>query len=254
MRCAEDLEKEVSYLVQPLCSRAVVQGKTLLTLVHDVKPVIQQGPMCGLVALSIASQLLNGRPCPPDHLLTCAKEKGYSKQGEMFSTVHLLELAQSELECTGTILNSSTLDVCELLRAISKRTATVVPYDADKNHSPCLARGHKAHWCTLVGFAVLTGSECLVHVQKAPSVHVSLTPTSARHLFCDQLQKVDPNNLYLFARQGKSRHLGLWSYTNLMESNANLMEMGAHRDSSDYVIPREGISNSLCSLLMILKK
>ena len=48
--------------------------------------------------------------------------------------------------------------------------------------------------------------------------------------------------------------MGLWSYTSLMESNANLVEVGENRDSSDYVIPSQGISNSLCSLLITLEK
>lgn len=246
VRNADNMKEEVSYLVQPLCARAGGQGQTIFTLVHDVNPVIQHGPICGLVALSIASQLVNSRVVPPDHLLTCAKERGYSKQGEMFSAQNLLELAKSELYCTGKLLNASCISVRELLTFITESKAIVVPYDADKDHSPCLARGHKAHWCTLVGFAIIGNS-----FSTTDSTHTSLTPASAYRLLNNENRE---NDIYLFARQGKSRHLGLWSYTSLIKSNANLMEVGPERGYSDYVIPPEGIYKSLCSWLVVLYK
>lgn len=246
VRRAENMEEEVAYLVQPLCAGAAGQGKAIFTLVHNVDPVIQQGPICGLVTLSIASQLLNGRVVPPDHLLTCAKEKGYSKQGEMFSAQNLLELAKSELCCSGTLLDASCVSISELLTCITESNAIVLPYDADKDHSPCLASGHKAHWCALVGFAIIAKS-----FSTTESTHISLTPTNAYHLLNNHN---DENDVYLFARQGKSRHMGLWSYTSLIKSNANLMEVGPQRGLNDYVIPPEGISKSLCSWLVSLKK
>ena len=253
VRSSDDMAQEVSYLVQPLCSRAGAQRQNILTLVYDVSPVIQQGPMCGLVALSIASQLLGGRVYPPDHLLARATDMGYSKQGEMFSALNLLDLAHRELQCTGTVLQTSSVDVRDLLMALTEGKAIVVPYDADKDHSPCLARGTKAHWCTLVGFAVL--SDSLSVCREDPNdVLISLTPKSARHLLCHELMEVDVNSVYLFARHGKSWHMGLWSYSSLVESNANLKEVGPKRDCSDHVIPSDGISSTLCSLLIILQK
>ena len=256
VREAEELNQEVSYLVQPLCKRAAAEGKRVLTLVRDVKPVVQHGPMCGLVALSVASQLLDGGVVLPDRLLACAKEKGFSKQGEMFSAQNLFELAQSELNCTGAILRTDSVGAFGILTALSEGRAMVVPYDADKDHSPCLARGHKTHWCTLLGFAILTDS-VLPECEDGCSTHVHLTLTGAHQLLQGDRQEFrarDSGDVYVFARQGKSRHLGLWNCASLMASNANLMEVGPHRDSSDYVIPYDGISNSLCSLIISLQK
>ena len=253
VRTAEDLAQEVNYLVQPLSSRAGTQTK-ILTLVYDVNPVIQQGPMCGLVALSIASQLLNGMAYPPDRLLARAKDMGYSKQGEMFSALNLLDLAHRELHCTGAVLQTNSVSVHELLMALTEGKAVVVPYDADKNHSPCIAGGTKAHWCTLVGFAVLSDSAMSVPRQNPSDVYISLTPMTARHLVCHDLMEVDKHDIYLFARHGKSRHLGLWSYSSLVESNANLKEVDPQRDSGNHVIPTDGISSTLCSLLIILQR
>ena len=246
---AECLEQELNYLVEPLYSQAKDHSKTIFTLVHSLKPVIQKGPMCGLVAISIASQLvLEGQITPPDDLLVRARERGFSKQGEIFSARNLLELAQSELQCKGAILNGNTTDVSDLLLDITKKVAILVPYDADKDHSPCLARGHKAHWCTVVGFAIIADS-----LSSLQNIHERLTPANARHLLCHNWRNVDKCQVHLFCRHGKSRHMGLWSYTSLMESNANLVEVGENRDSSDYVIPSQGISNSLCSLLITLE-
>ena len=250
LQAAEDLEHEVKYLIKPLCTLAKEQNKTVFTLVHDVNPVIQHGPMCGLVSLSIASQLLRRETYPPDYLLEQAKKKGYSKQGEMFSAKDLLELAQSSLKCTGTLINATSVETNDLLVAIADKVALVIAYDADKDHSPCLSKGHKAHWCTLVGFAIIADSalSSLPHAN-----HVNLTPSDARHLLNNKLKKVNAHEIYLFARQGKSCHIGLWKYRSLMESNANLSEAGQHRNPSDYVIPTQGLSNSLSSIIVSLK-
>ena len=242
-----DLAQEVEYLVEPLCSRANEQGKTVFTLVHEVCPVIQEGPMCGLVALSIASQLLTGRTFPPLELLRSAREKGYSKNGEMFSAEHLLDLALSELSCTGSLVSMTTVNNSDLLRSIAKQRALVVAYDADKDHSPCLARGHKAHWCTLVGFAVTaTPPPSLASI-----THVELSPAS---FHVGMFGEVKEDQVCVFARQGKSRHMGLWGLPALLESNANLAEAGDHRDPSQYFIPSQGLSYSLGSVLLHLSQ
>lgn len=239
------LAEEVKYLVEPLCSRAKEQGSAVFTLVHAVEPVIQQGPMCGLVALSIASLLLTGKPHSPEQLLSKARKKGYSNNGEIFSAQHLLDLATSELQCKGSLVHTTTVTSGDILTSIAQRRALVVPYDADKDHSPCLAQGHRAHWCTLVGFAVTS----LPPPTVAPGTHVELSPAD---LEMKLLQDLGKDQVYVFARQGKSRHLGLWGLPALLESNANLVEAGDHRSPTHYVIPSQGICQSLASLLLNL--
>ena len=200
--------------------------------------------MCGLVALSIASLLLTGKPCSPEQLLSKAKEKGYSNNGEMFSAQHLLNLATSELLCIGSLVDTTTVTPGDILTSIAQQRALVVPYDADKDHSPCLAQGHRAHWCTLVGFAVTS-----LPPTEAPGTHVELSPADFEVKLFQDLGK---DQVYVFARQGKSRHLGLWGLPALLESNANLVEAGDHRSPTHYVIPSQGICQSLASLLLNL--
>ena len=245
-----DVEEEVTYLVQPLCKDATNQGKKVLSFVRNVQPVIQDGPMCGLVALSIASQLLDGSIALPDQLLSFAREQGYSKQGEMFSAANLLQIAQYKLNCTGELLKTDSMDCNILLNAITERGAVLVPYDADKDHTPCLARGHEAHWCVLVGFAVLTDHHLPNHAEEG--YHLPLNLAAAREIH--HKSHLEPSSVYFFARQGKSRHMGLWSYIDLIESNGNLVEVGPkRRNPCEYVIPKEGISKSLCSLVISLQ-
>ena len=230
--------------MEPLLTQAEGQGKAVFTLVHYVEPVIQQGPMCGLVALSIAADLLTGVVAPPEQLLLRARERGYSKQGEMFSAQHLLDLALSELNCRGSLVHTSTLTTADILTAIAKKRALLVPYDADKDHSPCLSKGHRAHWCTLVGFALISNPPT-----SDSSVHVELSLTD---LNIGAFGEFKTDQVYVFARQGKSRHMGLWGLADLLESNANLTEAGDKRDHCHYVIPSQGLSQSLSSLIVHL--
>ena len=269
-----ELQEEVEYLLQPLLSDAgdeVLHSKNIaVTCVWDINPVIQDGPMCGLVALSMASQLLHeSQPipanCHPDTLLNFAKESGFSKQGEMFSVDNMLQVAKHHMDCCGRSTHIHSLDAVML--SLLQREAILVPYDADKNHSPCLAKGHKAHWCILVGFAaVLNRNMCNKEVLRlleycTPNPRLSghyqlkeeFRPDFARMLSLSVEAGVA--ELYVFARHGKSRHIGLWSYRELNQSNGNLVEVGPQISyPGEYIVPHGGINEGLCSKVLVLSK
>lgn len=59
-----------------------------------IQPVLQEGPTCGLTALSM---LMNGHP-PPDELLRLARRQNYTRNGEMFSADQLFALTQTVIE------------------------------------------------------------------------------------------------------------------------------------------------------------
>jgi len=86
-----------------------------------------------------------------DNLLSMARSNGYSHHGEMYSTENLGQLAREFYGLGCQVISygfeSHHLIVSELL----KGSAVLVPYDADKNHKPCLENGHKAHWALLTG-------------------------------------------------------------------------------------------------------
>lgn len=81
-------------------------------------------------------------------------------------------------------------------------------YDSSKNFSPCNENGHKAHWAAVTGCI-----ECV------------------------------DNTFYVLARQGKSRHIGIWELGVLAQSNMQLEEFSPDRklDNLEYKLPEGGI-------------
>ncbi|PIO52588.1 hypothetical protein TELCIR_26104, partial [Teladorsagia circumcincta] len=63
----------------------------------------------------------------------------------------------------------------------------------------------------------------------------------------------DVDAFYIFAYHGKSKHMGLWSYSSLRRSSFNLNEAGPERKAPDYVLPPDGLSQ-LCGKCVILEK
>lgn len=271
-----ELQEEVEYLLRPFLSDAGDESKNVaVTCVWDINPVIQDGPMCGLVALSMASQLLHESQqtipakCHPDTLLDFTKESRFSKQGEMFSVDYMLQIAEQHMDCCGRSTHTCSLDANTVMLSIVQREAILVPYDADKNHSPCLAKGHKAHWCILVGFATVLNRNVCTEAKEVLQLLEYCTPNprlsghyQMKKEFGSDFVRVllstveaDAAELYVFARHGKSRHIGLWSYRELKQSNGNLVEVGPQISyPGEYIVPHGGINEGLCSKVLILSK
>ena len=90
-----------------------------------------------------------------DDLLTMATSKGFSNQGEMYSAENLAQLAKEfyGLECL--VISDGFEDNQFIVSELLKGSAVLVPYDADKNHKPCLENGHKAHWALFTGQSLI---------------------------------------------------------------------------------------------------
>jgi hypothetical protein len=60
---------------------------------------------------------------------------------------------------------------------------------------------------------------------------------------------------HLLARQGKSRHLAVWSYDDLQRSNENLVELdpGRASDGRVYVLPPGGVAAGLGGRAILLR-
>lgn len=63
---------------------------------------------------------------------------------------------------------------------------------------------------------------------------------------------LETGDVYVFTRQGKSKHLGLWSFSSLVESNNNLKEFSPSRDDDEYLLPAGGVEAGLCEKAIIL--
>lgn len=287
-----DLQVEVQYLLEPIVHSR--KQLAIVSFVHNVSPVIQKGPMCGIVALSMASQLVSlgkgssraqvvpwqPQDAHPEALLQFAKDGSLTKQGEMFSAEYMAQVASTALRCSSKVIDINSLSPCDLILSVLSREAILIPYDADKDHSPCLANGHKSHWCLVVGFAVALpdqdASSSLLMGSSVPNPslprHYSLqdehnipSVISKMKEQCGdpeveedsthstQSLEVHEDSLYLFSRHGKSRHIGLWSFEEMKRSNLNLIDVGPRRRESEYVVPPGGIAQGLRSKVVIAK-
>ena len=88
-----------------------------------------------------------------EEVVRSAKERGYTKQGEMFSVEDMASLARLVLEREVEVVESKELLDCrQLMARLSEGGAVLVPYDCDHNHTPARLRGSKAHWALITGF------------------------------------------------------------------------------------------------------
>lgn len=193
---------------------------------QNVTPILQVGPTCGLTALSM---LFEGAPSAKT-FLELAVAKGFSKNGEMFSTKQLNELFVIGLDENRHLVEykpvqhhviAGWMDEPSIQMQLRCGSIFLVPYDPDRDHTPCLNRGHKAHWALIIGYLI------------------------------DQF-----DDIYVFARHGKTKNLALWPLRDLARSNANLEEFcqpAAHPNET-FILPEGGIGgrNGLrCKFIMI---
>ncbi|XP_017039821.1 UPF0692 protein CG33108 [Drosophila ficusphila] len=176
---------------------------------YNVKSILQVGPTCGLVALSM---LLGGQPTA-DYLLKDAIANEFTLNGELFSAQYLYKLTRKHMPGPGACQLHEGLLNCKKVKDLLKAGGCLlVPYDADVNHAPCLKSGHRAHWALIVGY--------LVDIQ---------------------------DRFYVLARHGKTQNLAVWSLETLSESNANLLEFAQPKGypDNDFLQPPGGIGGSL---------
>ncbi|XP_072156396.1 actin maturation protease isoform X2 [Bemisia tabaci] len=176
----------------------------------------QIGPTCGLVAVYMVAKHLNV-DIGSKRIFELAIEKKMTKFGEMFCAKRLSQLAQEVFGSQAeAILHTGELQK-RVPEALFQNHLILIPYDTDRNNEPCLKQGRKSHWAILCGI-----------IQTK-------------------------NNMFVIARQSKSRLLGIWSLEKLVASNANL-SITDDKLQSGSVIPVEGLTQSLAHQCIIVKK
>lgn len=172
-----------------------------------LKSIIQEGPQCGLVALAMCTREPSKEIVQKIYL--DAKTNNFTYNGEMFSAIDMLELSKNCLP-NHIELYEGVLFSEHIIQFLFNGGLMLVPYDSDKNHSPCNLKGHKAHW------AVISG----------------IIETS--------------NNIFIFAKHGKSGNLTFWELSALSKSNAQLIEFSPDRKLTDieYKLPDGGLSGT----------
>lgn len=83
----------------------------------------------------------------------------------------------------------------------------MIRYDTDKDNSPGIHKGHKAHWCAVSG-----GIET-------------------------------EEDFFVLAKHGKARNVAIWKLKDLAESNQQLFEFSPDRklQNIEYKLPEGGV-------------
>lgn len=229
-----------------------------LVLLLNIEPILQVGPQCGLVALTMAGQLLNDkvRSSKVSEIFNEAKKQGFTLQGEIFSATWLATLAKSTLSCESSVLEIqpskegyiSSLNL--ILKVLLKSKPILFPYDCDKNHTPCKKNGHSAHWAILIGFLIVkhentppTDIDFLVKDQKLQNLFWIQKHEEQRYQFELEDTILSIEDVFLMGLHGKSRHSSLWTAKDLFDSNGQMMEIGEHRSDGSFVIPADGLAD-----------
>lgn len=227
------------------------------TLVNTYVPsLIQDGPQCGLVALWMAAQL-----CQPqinvemDTVTQTAVDRGYTAQGEMFSAQNMALLAEEVSCCKAELLSGGLRDenAASIIKHLWDRQPVLIPYDEDFNHAPCTRGGQRAHWAVasgiLLGFD--QGSLNTQHAQPDRSLSWLHLPTDACPCPINSLQ---PREVHILAKQGKSLRYQIWSLDCIAESNDQLRMMDPQKENSgtQYVLPEGGVEAGLLGQAVLL--
>ena len=121
--------------------RSSQHGKPLVELSNKL---VSSGHLC-------ANADLDNNMEDVDGLLVHARERGFSIQGEMYCAENIAMLAMEYYEVQACVQCKGLDGYKPLLSHLAQGLPILVPYDADKNHEPYLARGHKAHWALVTG-------------------------------------------------------------------------------------------------------
>ncbi|XP_041354360.1 UPF0692 protein C19orf54-like [Gigantopelta aegis] len=229
-----------------------------ISFYQPVSPILQNGPACGIVALAMSASLLGKPHIKTQHIFNRSRELNVSKQGELFSVEYMKTLAQDTLHCPAMVSGvCGDVERQLIVKSLLQGAVLLIPYDSDKNHRPCLKKGHKAHWALITGFFLVVDHElestvrslCSADPEHSGLYHCS-NPSSLLQLQ-HAVQRVT-----VYAQQGKSKYPGVWPLEDLLASTTNLTELDPDRaaDSESYVIPHGGVLEGLCGRIVILTK
>jgi len=223
---------------------SLAQGSWCIFCPHVPPARLQEGPQCGLVALSLAAAT-RGLTSTPGEVQELAIKRRFSLQGEMFSASDMADLSKEVLG-GGEVMSITLLrDKDWLVNVLAEGRQMLIPYDCAANHSPCLEGGKKAHWALVVGIA-----------WQAVSCKGTLLDLAPGWSWQDDAPAPSEikDEVMLLARQSKSLVLGLWDRKDLVESCFNLKAIGPKRGEEEdkYVIPEGGVEAGLAGKMVLL--
>lgn len=121
------------------------------------------------------------------------------------------------------VLDDLSSRVLDLVEHLSKGLPVLVPYDCDKNHDPIVKNGKTAHWATLLGFAIEFTQQMNIGNEKITNNIVHMSPPLDENTLKSICSSIKSGiKVLLFAKQGKSKFMRLWTFDELSTSNQNL--------------------------------
>lgn len=254
-------EKEVSLCSKVICESSSDEKQRASWYYHNtpVLSIIQgmKRPVCGLAALLMCKdvlQLPSNSRLSVGTLLKAAKQTGITKQGEIFAVADMCRLAASTYNCTTQVIHGTLVENCHILlqHLLQNQHAVMIAYDSDRNFSPCVKHGHTAHWAIITGFLIGSDISPPDGFNKVTSAEVA---NNLRRIQADRgcciTNDVNPNQVFLFAKQAKSAKICLWPLTSLSKSNAAIRERSPSRDWKQYQCPYD-LKKSLSNQFIVL--
>ena len=205
--------------------------------------------MCGLVALSIATQI--------DVLTLLSEAKGMKMTsfGEMFSAqwmCHLINQSQSLNKFRATVTNTRDhLTWRKLTEYFKRKCFILIAYDLGEDMKIGFRKGHKAHWVLLVGFMLTKDYAEVTSSGNADwlageNLKFSSNGPEKMEMECAEGAK------FVLGFHGKSRRMCIYNLEELVESNQQLLEPGSFVDES-FVVPSEGLERHLSGKIVVLE-
>ena len=177
---------------------------------------------------------------------------------KFFSATGVERLAREVLglnASTWTCMDTNRKRIIE--RLVLDRAAILIPYDAGDNSEPALLNGHRAHWCICTGFGFRVKLNELSNwmpdklEEWADKIFINLKNVDLR--IQDLFRLINRSTeLNLFCKQGHSNQLKVFDFDDLMLSNKNLLSVRNSTTTAKFLIPEEGIAQSLCNKFVVI--
>ncbi|UXI17442.1 SERTA domain-containing protein 2 [Sarcoptes scabiei] len=241
---------------------------SLLSFYNHCDPIIQIGPTCGLVALLMCLKSITKIEIDLPEILERAKSHGYTKFGEMFSVLifdsdfsaeNMSNFINKEFLLRSELKSDTERSMLTIVKHLCQGLPILIPYDADANYEPCMKEGSRAHWAILNGFCILSEVEKDVLERNQPPSLIKQTDLDNELQLFEILDEdhhqwrkiyhyikrfLTLDKLFVYARQGRSRHLQIWSFKKLMQSNQNLKKVSSKilndPERSEMIYPQDG--------------
>lgn len=159
----------------------------------------------------------------------------------------MAKLANRVLSVRTEIKDNLKGRISELVSHLSKGLPVLVPYDSDANHEPTLLAGERAHWAIILGFCAAFKTDVLpmeelvgISDERRDQLFHLKTKCSLPDSVLELFDSGKYSKLWVYARQGKSKHLHIWDFDRLCQSNCNLVKTSRKLNESNIVLPENG--------------